>query len=143
VPKCSTPLRHDEMSRLPAGRPPRPILAPRPAPHSHRPRQSWVVPCGIAVCVLLVALVVPGRPAAAALLRLRCTNPASGASWPVVVDLDRSRVDSLQATITEQSISWHDPKQGFFDLDRATGRLEFRNASSTGGYFLHYTCRLE
>jgi hypothetical protein len=95
-----------------------------------------VVPCVIAGCALLVALAVPGRPAAAALLRLRC-------NWAVVVDLDRSRVDSLPATITEQSISWHDPNQGFYDLDRATGQLEFRNASSTGGYFLHYTCRPE
>jgi hypothetical protein len=42
----------------------------------------------------------------------------------VVVDLDRSRVDSLPATITEQSISWHDPKQGFFDLDRVSGQLD-------------------
>jgi hypothetical protein len=99
--------------------------------------------CGTAVAALLVALAVPERPAAAALLRLRCTNPASGANWAVVVDLDRSRVDTLPATITEQSISWHDPKQGFFDLERTTGQLEFRNASSTGGYFLHYICRPE
>ena len=69
--------------------------------------------------------------------------PASGASWPIVVDLDRGRVDSLPATITDKWISWHDPKQGFFDLERATGKLQFRNASSTGGYFLYYTCRPE
>ena len=78
-----------------------------------------------------------------AILHLRCTNPASGASWPIVVDLDHGRVDSLAATITDKWISWHDPKQGFFDLERATGKLQFRNASSTGGYFLHYTCRPE
>ena len=97
----------------------------------------------LAVGAVLLALAGEGRPGDAALLRLRCTNPASGATWPVIVDLDRGQVDSLPATITKQSISWHDPKQGFFDLDRATGNLEFRNASSTGGYFLHYTCRPE
>ncbi len=47
-------------------------------------------------------------------LHLRCTNPASGASWPITVDLDHSRVDSLAATITDEWINWHDPKQGIF-----------------------------
>ena len=82
-----------------------------------------------------------GRAAAAGILHLRCTNLASGASWPITVDLDHSRVDSLAATITDEWIDWHDPKQGVFELERATGRLQFRNASSTGGYFLYYTCR--
>jgi hypothetical protein len=95
----------------------------------------------VGVGAVLLGLAGETRPADAALLRLHCTNPASGATWPVVVDLDRGQVDSLPATITTQSISWHDPKQGFFDLDRATGTLEFRNASSTGGYFLHYICQ--
>ncbi|MGA8761217.1 MAG: hypothetical protein WB611_33755 [Stellaceae bacterium] len=76
-------------------------------------------------------------------LHLRCTNPASGTSWPIVVDLDHGTVDSLAATINRSWISWHDPKQGFFDFDRATGKLQLRNASSTGGYFLYYTCRPE
>jgi hypothetical protein len=84
-----------------------------------------------------------GREAAAGLLHLRCTNPASGASWPIVIDLDRSRVDSFAAAITDRWISWRDPDRGFFDLDRATGKLELRNASSTGGYFLHYQCGSE
>jgi hypothetical protein len=84
-----------------------------------------------------------GEAAESGTLRLRCTNPASGANWPVVVDLDHARVDMLPATITEKWISWPDPKQGFFDLERATGKLQFRNASSTGGYFLYYTCRPE
>jgi hypothetical protein len=76
-------------------------------------------------------------------LHLRCTNSASGASWSIAVDLDHSLVDSLPATITDKWISWPDPKQGFFDLERATGKLQFRNASSTGGYFLYYKCRPE
>ncbi|HEU0154564.1 MAG TPA: hypothetical protein VFQ82_00725 [Stellaceae bacterium] len=96
--------------------------------------------CAISAAVL--PMVAGSGPAAAAeLLHLRCTNPASGTSWPVVIDLDRSRVDSFLATVTARSISWHDPKTGFFDLERATGQLELRNASSTGGYFLHYTCQ--
>jgi hypothetical protein len=76
-------------------------------------------------------------------LHLRCTNDSSGASWQIVIDLDHSRVDSQPATVTDRSISWADPKQGHYDLDRATGKLEFTNASSTGGYYLHYTCKPE
>jgi hypothetical protein len=98
---------------------------------------------GIAAAALLVATAGGGPAAAAGILRLRCTNPFSGTSWPIVVDLDRGQVDSLAATITLKWVSWHDPERGFFDLERATGKLQLRNASSTGGYFLHYTCRSE
>jgi len=97
----------------------------------------------IAAAVLLLASVVVGRAAATDILHLRCSNLASGASWPIDIDLDHARADSLSATITDKWISWHDPKQGFFDLERATGKLQFRNASSTGGYFLYYACRPE
>jgi hypothetical protein len=99
--------------------------------------------CGFAASVLLLAVAADARAAETGSLHLSCTNPASGASWPVVVDLDHARVDSLPATISHNRISWHDPNQGYFDLDRVTGQLQFRNASSTGGYFLHYTCRTE
>ncbi|HEY1258846.1 MAG TPA: hypothetical protein VGF34_06305 [Stellaceae bacterium] len=98
--------------------------------------------CAIAAAALPITA-GSGPAPAADLLHLRCTNPASGTSWPVMVDLDRSRVDSFPAIVTARWISWHDPKTGFFDLERATGQLELRNASSTGGYFLHYTCRPE
>ena len=74
---------------------------------------------------------------------LRCTNVASGASWPVVVDLDRKSVDSTPATITDRQISWSDTKQGVYELERASGKLSFRGPSSTGGYFLYYTCKPE
>ena len=99
--------------------------------------------CGIATAVLLAASAGGRPPLAAGILRLRCTNPVSGASWPIVVDLDHGRVDALAATITLKWISWRDPDRGFFDLERATGKLQLRNASSTGGYFLYYTCRSE
>jgi hypothetical protein len=89
-----------------------------------------------------VDLAPPCGATGLASLELRCTNPASGANWVITVDLDRQLVDSLPATITDKWISWHEPNRGFFDLERATGKLQFRNASSTGGYFLHYTCQL-
>ena len=96
---------------------------------------------GVIAAATLIAATSVGAGAATETLRLRCTNPTSGANWPVVVDLVREQVDSLPATITEQWISWHDPKLGYFDLERPTGSLRLRNASSTGGYFLYYRCR--
>lgn len=97
----------------------------------------------VAAAVLLLASAGVGQAAQTQVLQLRCTNPASGASWPIVVDLAKSRVGPLPATISQNSVSWHDPQRGFFDLDRATGKLRLRNASATGGYFLYYTCRPE
>lgn len=112
-------------------------------PHAaRRYPKPWFVG-GIAAAALILALSQYDRAAAAETLHLRCTNPTSGASWPLEIDLDRGRVGSFSATITDKWISWRDPKEGFFDLDRATGQLDFRNASSTGGYFLHYKCRPE
>ena len=94
----------------------------------------------LAVAILLI-FQLEGQAAETGTLDLRCTNTTSGASWTIVVDLDHSRVDSSPATITDKRITWPDPKQGFFDFDRTTGKLQFRNASSTGGYFLYYSCR--
>ncbi len=105
-----------------------------------------VRPMAVAMIAAAVLLLAPtgGCPAVAAgILHLRCTNAASGASWPIAIDMDHGRVDTQPAAITDKWISWRDPKQGFFDLERATGRLQFRNASSTGGYFLYYNCRPE
>jgi hypothetical protein len=95
---------------------------------------------------LVLALgAAPTRDAAAeaGVLHLSCTNPASGTIWPVVVDIDHGKVDSAAATITDKWVSWGDTSRGFYDLERATGKLRFRNASSTGGYFLYYQCRAE
>ncbi len=103
------------------------------------PRQA------LTATVACYMLLVPGGLvlAAAPVQQLRCTNSESGSSWTVVVNFDRGRVDSLPASITDDWISWYDPKQGHFELERRTGKLELRNASSTGGYFLHYMCRAE
>jgi hypothetical protein len=96
------------------------------------------------VAVLLLSAAAGSAAAApAAELRWRCTNMASGASWTIVVDPAGRRVDRFPATIGERWISWRDPERGFFDLDRVTGALRLRNASSTGGYFLYYRCRQE
>jgi hypothetical protein len=97
---------------------------------------------GIAVAGSLT-FAVPGQAVETGLLHLRCTNPVNGANWGVLVDLDRNLVDGRSATITDKWISWRDLKQGFFDFERATGRLQLRAASSTGGYFLRYTCQPE
>ncbi|MBV8119999.1 MAG: hypothetical protein JO081_08700 [Alphaproteobacteria bacterium] len=112
----------------------------RQAPPSRRRAPRCWLAAAITVAGLLAVHAGNLKAAAAGLVHLRCTNPASGASWPIVIDLDRSRVNSSAATITDRWISWHDPNQGFFDLERATGKLQLRNASSTGGYFLHYQC---
>jgi len=110
-----------------------------------RRRVGVAEPAAAPLLGLAMGLSLAGGPAAAegGMLHLRCTNPASGTNWPVAVHLDRGLVDSLPATITDKWISWPDLKQGFFDLERATGKLRFRNASSTGGYFLYYTCQPE
>jgi hypothetical protein len=119
-----------------------PVRTPDMPGAEHRPRRRRLV-SGIAAGAVLVASAAGSQAAAPGILHLRCTNPTSGASWTVVVDLDHGQVDSLAAAISDKWISWRDPKQGFFDFDRATGKLQLRNASSTGGYFLYYTCQPE
>jgi hypothetical protein len=75
---------------------------------------------------------------------ITCTNPASGASWQIRVDYDRSTVDSNPARIRDAMISWHDATDGGnYTLDRKSGNLTVIVASSTGGYFLYDRCRLE
>jgi hypothetical protein len=84
------------------------------------------------------AVAAPGSPPAV----FRCTNPTSGTSWDISVDYARNRVDAFPAEISDRWISWHDTAQGgFYDLDRLTGELTVRFASSTGGYFLYDKCR--
>jgi hypothetical protein len=96
--------------------------------------------------LLLVAGLMPAADAWSAepgILHLRCTNQVGGGNWAIVVDLDRGLVDSRPATISDTSIEWRDPNGGVYKLDRASLKLQLRGASSTGGYFLHYTCRPE
>jgi hypothetical protein len=91
-----------------------------------------------------LALLLAAVPAGAAEnLKFRCTNVASGANWGIVVDLDHRRVDDSPAEISERAITWRDRENRTYDLDRTTGAMRMRNASSTGGYFLYYTCKPE
>ena len=98
---------------------------------------------------LILALATSAIPVSSALaadagvLHLRCTNPIGGANWPVVVDLNHSLVNSFSAKITAKWIEWQDGKGGTYELERATGKLQLRAASTTGGYFLHYICQPE
>jgi hypothetical protein len=100
----------------------------------------------IAVAALAaVAVAVPAlhAKAAAGETAISCTNPASGATWEIVVNYDGATVDSNPASISDATISWHDAKDmGNYTLDRKSGALTVVVASSTGGYFLHDQCRL-
>ncbi len=98
--------------------------------------------------VLLLAILAGGLPASggrqpglAAETRYVCRNPSSGATWDIEVDDEHSLADSYPARITDDSITWHDTRHGgFYELDRRTGALTVRYASSTGGYALHDVC---
>jgi hypothetical protein len=97
-----------------------------------------------ALALATAGLIAAAEPAAAAeMLNLRCTNPVGGATWSVAVDLDHQLVDSRPAEISDSLIKWRDEHGGIYELERATGKLQLRAASTTGGYFLHYTCRPE
>jgi hypothetical protein len=75
---------------------------------------------------------------------IACTNPASGATWQIKIDYDRSTVDSNPARIRDGDISWHNNADGGnYTLDRKSGNLTVVVASSTGGYFLYDRCKLE
>jgi hypothetical protein len=98
------------------------------------------------IAVLIAGTAVPVIANAAQLgeRTIRCTNPASGATWQIRIDYARSTVDSNPARISDAKISWHDAKDGGnYTLDRKSGRLTVIVASSTGGYFLYDQCRLE
>jgi hypothetical protein len=74
---------------------------------------------------------------------ITCTNPASGANWQIKVDYDHNTVDSHPALISSTQISWQTADGENYKLDRKSGNLTVIVASSTGGYFLHDTCKLD
>ena len=93
---------------------------------------------GIVAAVALAGSLVSAR---AEVVSWTCTNPASGATWTIAVDPTRDRVDEFPATVTKRQITWRDTRQGgVYELDRQSGALTVRFASSTGGYFLHDRC---
>lgn len=75
---------------------------------------------------------------------ITCANPASGATWQIVVDPKSATVDANPARFSPGEISWFDPKDGgHYTLDRKSGELVASVASSTGGYFRRGRCNLE
>jgi hypothetical protein len=107
---------------------------------------GFAVTFGLAVAMLAASIgaggAQPGRQSRDnQFSQFQCTNPKSGATWGVKVDYGQSTVDSFPAKITESQIAWHDTLHGgYYYLDRASGALTFKNATTTGGYSLHDTC---
>jgi len=96
-----------------------------------------------AVAVLGFCIVAPPGEGASRTLAVTCSNPSSGATWQIAVDLEHSTVDANPASVSDAAISWHDSKDGWnYKLDRHSGELTVVVASSTGGYFLHDRCEL-
>ena len=90
-------------------------------------------------CAAILPLLLAGLPARA----ITCTNPVSGASWTVAVDLAHATVDSYPARVTRDAITWRDPTtNGRYELDRVTGALTAIIPSSTGGYIMHDRCEV-
>jgi hypothetical protein len=86
-------------------------------------------------------LLLPTAGARAAVTTWRCVNPNSGAAWNIRIDDEKKLVDSFPAEIAADRVEWHDTVGGgHYSLDRATGALTMRSASSTGGYFLYDRC---
>ncbi len=95
----------------------------------------------LAAGMAVLAITAQAQPGETA---ITCTNPASGASWQIMIDYDKGTVDANPARISDAKISWHEAKDGGnYTLDRRSGALTVIVASSTGGYFLFDRCKLE
>jgi hypothetical protein len=110
----------------------------------------WIRPPAAGIGALTLAIFGLASSAAAQVdtphsgTAVTCTNPVSGASWQILIDYNRSTVDSIPARISDTTIVWHDPKDsGNYTLDRKSGNLTVVIASSTGGYFLYDRCKLD
>jgi hypothetical protein len=97
----------------------------------------------IAALAAGVAILAFIGQAGAGEIAITCTNPVSGASWPIAIDYDRGTVDSNPARISDTEILWRDAKNGWrYTLDRKSGALTVVLASATGGNFLYDRCNL-
>src|SRR5271155_5111704 len=97
----------------------------------------WLLAAAIAVSGAGMVLPVICSEAEASETAVTCVNPASGATWQIRIDYDKSTVDSSSASITDTAVSWRATDGGNYTLDRKSGELTAIIASSTGGYFLH------
>ncbi len=90
---------------------------------------------------LALLALLPAAGAQAAVTTWHCVNPHSKAAWDLRIDDEKKLVDAFPAEITAGRVEWHDTVDGgYYSLDRATGALTMRSASSTGGYFLFDRC---
>jgi hypothetical protein len=110
----------------------------------------WIRPLAAGIGALTLAIFALASSASAQVdtphsgIAVTCTNPVSGASWQILIDYNRSTVDSIPARISDTTIVWHDPKDsGNYTLDRKSGNLTIIVASSTGGAFFYDRCKLE
>ncbi len=97
-------------------------------------------PLAAAIAALAVGMAGPAMSGETA---ITCSNPASGATWQIRIDYDRSTVESYPARISDAEISWRDANGWNYRLDRKSGELTVVLASATGGNFLHHRCKLE
>ena len=103
---------------------------------------TWLVAAVLAVSGGGLAFPPICSEAQASETAITCVNPASGATWQIKIDYDKSTVDSSSARITDTAVSWRAMDGGNYMLDRKSGELTAIIASSTGGYFLHDRCAL-
>lgn len=107
-------------------------------------KSEYPLLAGIWALIFAVDLLAAGAQAQRGESAITCSNPASGATWHILIDYDRGTVDTNPAQINDATISWHDVRDnGNYALDRKTGNLTVTVASSTGGYFLHDRCKLD
>lgn len=71
-----------------------------------------------------------------------CSNPVSGTSWQIAIDLANTTVDAVPAQISDSEIAWRDPTGRNYTLDRRSGELTMIAPSSTGGWVQRLHCRL-
>jgi len=104
-------------------------------------RSRAAVIAALATGLIVPALGFAAQPGPAA---ITCTNPNSGATWPISIDYANATVDSYPASISDTEISWRNIKESAnYTLDLKTGKLTAIYPSSTGGYFLFDRCRLD
>jgi hypothetical protein len=91
--------------------------------------------------VLGLVLVLANASAFGATKHVVCRNVTSGASWSIAINDDKQTVDDFPASFSGDEVAWFDfHDSGHYILDRATGSLIGRFASSTGGYSLTHHC---